>query len=63
MHSEVPQIVREREAAKMLGVSIAALRRWRPGVRADCALHRIQACGPEEFLSRNTVYSTQGSHE
>lgn len=67
MHSDVPQILREREAAKRLGVSAAALRRWRREHRGP-AFVRIERCvgyrvaDLEEFLSRNTVTASDGSN-
>jgi Helix-turn-helix domain len=67
MHPEAPQIVRERGTAKMLGVSTAALRRWRREGRGP-AFVRLERCigyrlaDLEAFLAKNTVYSAEGSH-
>jgi len=68
MHSEVPQILREREAAMTLGVSVAALRRWRRERRGP-AYVRLERCigyrvaDLEEFLSKNTVHAIEDWHE
>lgn len=43
MKSEVPQVLREWEAAKVLGVSVAALRRWR-AERLGPAFVRMERC-------------------
>jgi hypothetical protein len=68
MNPEVPQIVREREAARMLGVSTAALRRWRRERRGP-AFVRLERCigyrlaDLAEFLTRNIVRSSEDTHE
>jgi hypothetical protein len=68
MHSGVLQTVMEREAAKMLGVSVAALRRWRREHRGPtfvrferCVRYRVTDL--EEFLSQNAVRMGESSHE
>jgi hypothetical protein len=60
MRATAPVVVRERDAAAMLGVSTAALRRWRRERRGP-AFIRIEGCigyrlaDLEDFLSENTV--------
>jgi hypothetical protein len=68
MDSEVPQIVREREAAKILAVTPASLRRWRREHRGP-AFVRLERCigyrlaDLDEFLSSNTVRSARAGNE
>jgi hypothetical protein len=62
------QVVRERDAAHMLGVSVAALRRWRREGRGP-AFVRIERCigyriaTLESFLNSNTVTPQTGEPE
>lgn len=65
--AESVKVLREPAAAKALGVSKAALRRWRREGRGPCFIRLQRAIGYrvsdlEKFLSENTV-STRGSHE
>jgi hypothetical protein len=60
MNSETHLVVREREAGRLLGVSVAALRRWRrerrgpPFVRLErCIGYRVADL--EAFVATNTV--------
>jgi len=60
LNSETPLVVREREAGRLLGVSVAALRRWRherrgpPFVRIErCVGYRVADL--EAFVAMNTV--------
>jgi predicted DNA-binding transcriptional regulator AlpA len=60
MNTQVSIVVREREAAQILGVSPAALRRWRRERRGPafvrlerCVGYRV--CDLEEFVTSNTV--------
>jgi hypothetical protein len=55
MKSEVPLVFREWEAARMLGVSVAALRRWRAESRGPVYVRMERCIGYrvadlEEFL-------------
>jgi hypothetical protein len=60
MNSETPLVVREPVAARLLGVSIAALRRWRRENRGP-AFVRLQRCvgyrmaDLESFINVNRV--------
>lgn len=60
MNSETLLVVREGEAARLLGVSIAALRRWRRERRGPSFV-RLERCvgyrmaDLEAFLTSNTV--------
>ena len=60
MRIAVPLVVRERDAADMLGVSTAALRRWRRESRGP-AFIRLEGCiryrlaDLEEFLAKHTA--------
>lgn len=62
MRSDSRLVVREAEAAQMLGVSTAALKRWRREGRGP-AFVKIERCVAyrfadlEEFLESNTVQS------
>jgi hypothetical protein len=60
MSQDVPVVIRERSAAKMLGVSTAALRRWRREHRGPAFVSMERCVGYrvadlERFLSANTV--------
>ncbi len=60
MNSESTLVVRERAAAKMLGVSTAALRRWRYERRGPAFVRLQRAIGYriadlEQFLTDNTI--------
>jgi hypothetical protein len=68
MKPSEPMVVRERDAASLLGVSPAALRRWRrerrgpPFIRIeDCIGYRVADL--EEFLAENTVRSSEVGNE
>jgi hypothetical protein len=60
MQSNNPLVVRERVAAQLLGVSVAALRRWRQEKRGP-AFVRLERCvgyrmaDLEAFISANRV--------
>ncbi len=60
MSTESPLVVREPKAAQLLGVSIAALRRWRREKRGP-AFVRLQRCigyrmaDIEAFIGENRV--------
>ena len=59
-------VLRERKAAEMLGVSAAALRRWRREQRGPAFIRLQRAVGYrlsdlEKFLSTNTVPCSQGN--
>ena len=66
--SESVMILREAEAARRLGISKAALRRWRLERRGP-AFVRIEGCvgyrvaDLEEFLTKNTVRSSERGNE
>jgi len=66
MNTEKLQIIREGEAARTLGVSVAALRRWRREGRGP-AFVRIERCigyrlcDLESFLSENLCCSTKAT--
>ena len=62
MSSEATSVLREPAAAKMLGVSRAALRRWRRERRGPSFVRLERAVGYrvadlERFLTENTVNS------
>lgn len=60
MKATAPIVVRERDAAALLGVSTAALRRWRRERRGPMFV-RIESCigyrvtDLEQFLAENAV--------
>ena len=63
--TECRVVVRERKAAEMLGVSTAALRRWRREQRGPAFIRLERAIGYrlsdlEEFLKSHTVRCSQG---
>jgi hypothetical protein len=67
MEQGTPRMIREREAARLLGVSVAALRRWRRERRGPnytkvetCVRYDLRSL--EKFLAENTVgVATVGS--
>lgn len=60
MNAKTPLVVREREAGQLLGVSVAALRRWRREGRGP-AFVRLERCigyridDLETFVNANRV--------
>jgi len=66
MRATTPMVVRERDAAAMLGISTAALRRWRRERRGP-AFVRMERCvgyrvgDLEAFVAGNTVRSSEGT--
>jgi hypothetical protein len=54
----IPRLLSEREAAALLAVSVAALRRWRREKRGPQFIHlerciRYDLCSIERFLAEN----------
>jgi transcriptional regulator with XRE-family HTH domain len=61
-------VLREREAAEMLGVSVSSLRRWRLEKRGPTYVKLERCVGYlivdlQEFLSKNTVCSSKGRND
>ncbi len=61
-----PIAIREAEAARMVGVSVAALRRWRREHRGPAYVKlegciRYRVADLKEFLDRNTVNCGQSA--
>jgi len=68
MQSQETLVVRELQAARILGLSPASLRRWRREHRGPDFVRLGRAIGYrlvdlQEFLARNTVRSRRGCHE
>lgn len=64
--TEGPAVLRERKAAEMLGVSTAALRRWRREHRGPAFVRLERAVGYrvsdlEKFLNANTVSCSEST--
>ena len=68
MDKENSTVVREAEAARILAVSVAALRRWRREGRGPTFV-RIERCvryrvaDLEHFLRRSSVPASEQSHD
>ena len=59
MERVIPQMLSEKQAAKMLSVSVAALRRWRRERRGPDFTHlercvRYEMCAIERFVRENS---------
>ena len=63
----LPQLLNEKQAARMLAVSVAALRRWRREGRGP-QFARLQRCvrydlrAIEQFLAMNSCHKVRGGH-